>query len=67
VSKQIARKPTVPNEVSGVWFGDLCVSHGKSSGAPDSYRDGFALNFLFVLFFVSRQRKEHGPGQLLVT
>jgi len=30
-----------------------CAWAGKSSGAI-----GFALNFLFVLFFVSRQRKE---------
>jgi len=35
VSKQIARKPTVPNAVSGVWFGDLCVSPANPAERSD--------------------------------
>jgi len=33
------------------------VSYGKSSGTPDSYRDGFACPFL-CLFLLGKQKKE---------
>ena len=66
-SKQTFHEKITNNDAQENRSSVTCAEPGKSSGAPDSYRDGFALNFLFVVFFVSRQRKERGPGQLLVT